>query len=432
MQMIEKIKEYILCRPVRFHMPGHKGRLSLFRNNAATFDVTETDETVNIYACSEFNKKLFRDTASIFNADMTLFSCSGATLALQTALMTVAKGKTVLCGEVHTSISNAFALCDISPIYYSEICEDLFIKYSPSAVIMTSEDYYGRLYIDEVKKAAQLCNKYNIPLICDNAHGTHLAFHNDGELHPVKLGADIVIDSAHKTLPVLTGGAFLHLCGRYSEIWNEFMQSMTLFASTSPSYLIAQSLEYGVEYMQKQPEMLDRLLQNVKKVKAELKKKNCLLYDDLELVTDPYRITIIAGNAKEIDSVFKSRHIYSEFTNANHVVLIPSVMNTDADFNKLIKAIKMIEIMPFEQNRLEVAEKTTRILEMSPRKAAFSEHEVVAVRDSIGRITAFSVSAYPPAVPIVHSGERITAEQIEQISKVCEYVTVINTVSKLN
>ncbi|MDD2269818.1 MAG: aminotransferase class I/II-fold pyridoxal phosphate-dependent enzyme [Eubacteriales bacterium] len=436
----DRLNDYLSKKPVSFHMPGHKGR-EIGGDYSADFasfsfiryDVTEIDETLNIYDTTDFNRKLFSETAKLFGADMTLYSCGGATLAIQTALFTAAAGKTVICcKDAHIAVENAFALSSINPVYADKIDTQLLEKHKPAAVFICTEDYYGRINTTRTVEIASICKSYGIPLICDNSHGTHLAFHEGGKLHPLSLGADIVIDSAHKTLPVLTGGAFLHLTGQYAENWRESMSSLKLFATTSPSYLIANSLERAAHFMDSERKALETLLNHCDMVKFVIREKGCCFYDDLNIATDPYRITVLAKNAYEIDGVLKEHNIFSEFLNENHIVLIPSVMNNKTDFEALIKALNNVKFIPLnEKDKILLSRNynsadNTLIPALSPREAVLSQKKNVSLNDSVGLIAASPVYKYPPAVPMLHIGERIRIEHLKVLSEICDTVTVVD------
>ena len=415
-------------------MPGHKGREigglpSADFSPFNAFDVTELDETLNIYDCSPFNEQLFKATADLFGAGMSLYSCGGATLAIQAALFTVAAGKTLLCcHNAHIAAENAFILSSIDVVYVDDVDEQIIKKTSPAAVFFTSVDYYGRIPLEKLKRISKLCKQNSIPLICDNSHGTHLAFTND-MLHPLCFGADIVIDSAHKTLPVLTGGALLHLTKGYADDWQTFMRSLKLFATTSPSYLIARTLESGVFYMNNTK--LELLFEQCEKIKIALRQKGCVFYEDFGITTDPYRITPVLANAIEVDNHFKSYGIFSEFSNENHIVLIPSVMNSDTDFDLLQKAIDEIDFVPLSKEQIDMlisdwqTIKPPKTLAMPPRQAAMSKIKRVKTAQSAGLIAAEALYQYPPAVPILHTGERIKEEQIPMLAMICDEILVV-------
>lgn len=410
--VIKKANEYTAVNPIRMHMPGHKGRLPKDLTLSA-LDLTELDATYNIYEPE--NYALFKKIGKLFGSEMSLFSCGGATLAIQAALFTVARGKKVICGSAHKNVFYAMALCGCEPIFFNpesdslEKIEKLIVSEMPSAVFVTSEDYYGRIFPDKLKCIAEAAKKYDIPLICDNAHGSHLAFWNAGTLHPLKVGAEIVIDSAHKTMPVLTGGAFLQLSGKYAACYNDFLTAFKIFGSSSPSFLIAQSLEYGAFYMAENNIELNELYRKISECKTELEEAGYNFY----LSSDPFRLTPIAKNAKEIDAFLAKKHIISEFSDKNHIVLIPSIMNTFDEIDSVKKALLSAKLIPIEKSMLK-AEKNLSGIIMPIREAVLAESEIVSAADAIGRISAEAVYSYPPAVPFIVPGQLIEAETLKK------------------
>lgn len=382
-----RISEYVAGDPVRFHMPGHKGKYPV----CGSCDVTELPQTFDLYSKDELCERVFSETAARFGAGMTLYSCGGATLALQTAIFACARRGRMLVSEVHKSVSFAMALCETEPVHFVFGDDIVPLLDGADAVLITTEDYYGRIAPDIVREYAAVCRAKRIPLICDNSHGTHLAFYKEGNLHPIGCGADIVIDSAHKTIPALTGGAFLHLCGKYSASWREFVEAMEVFGSSSPSFLIAASLEWAARYMDSSRAELAALAVRLEGVRNRLRAVGCSFLDN----SDPFRLTIFAGNAREIDAHLCSGGIISEFSDDNAVVLIPSIMNTGDDYEALcdrMKDINVVTVSPPAPGGLR------HVQTVSPHEALFAKKRYpgVAVRP---------VYAYPPGIAVTHIGE---------------------------
>jgi arginine/lysine/ornithine decarboxylase len=237
-ELSDTLDNYARQNPVRFHMPGNKGRISRF-NFDMSADVTELPFTDNLYNPDGETGIIYRledKIAACFFPDTdcvhSVISCGGATLCIQGALLTLARlsrhnrEKFLICDRAsHISLINALALLNITPLWIcsGNACEFIsraedYIKIYGNAVIgafVTSPDYYGKM--KDIKAISGLCKKYSVPLVTDNSHGSHLAFHKDGELHPIKAGADISVDSVHKTLPALTGAAILHTAKKFDK-----------------------------------------------------------------------------------------------------------------------------------------------------------------------------------------------------------------------
>lgn len=392
-----RISEYAGSSPARFHMPGNKGKIEVY----GSMDVTELPFTFDMYSDGEMNERVFRQTAGLFGADMTLYSCSGATLAIQSAVFTCARSAKLALSAVHISVSYAMALCRTEPLYFT-FGDDILplIERGAEAVFVTSEDYYGRISPEMLKRYAAACHKAGIPLICDNSHGTHLAFWNGGSLHPLKCSADVVIDSAHKTLPALTGGAFLHLNGSASEKWREYLASMRVFGSTSPSYLIACSLENSASYMAKNPQKLAALKNRIDMVRNAASEKCAFLPED---GSDPFRLTLFSDDPARLDAHLAGNGVISEFHDAFAVVLIPSVMNTPEDFERLTAALLSSDSKP-GQIPPPICEHHSA--DMLPADALLA-------KVSPDGIASRPIYDYPPGTAVVHIGEKQGQKDIE-------------------
>jgi arginine/lysine/ornithine decarboxylase len=272
------VAQYAAKDTARFHMPGHKGRFCRnFLEPVLPFDLTEIDETDNLYISGGVIGEAESLAAKAFGAAHTAFSAGGATLALQAAMYLASQTgqKMLIDRNCHKSVIHACALLDIEPVWiYPEINSEFNIpcgmhaadfekaaKCNPDAksLLITSPNYYGSLA--ELKEICNLAKDMGIITIIDNSHGSHLAFYQSGELHPIRMGGDLVIDSLHKTLPVLTGGAMLLSGGRFNR--QDLLGAMSLFGSTSPSYLIMASIDYARGYMESEGnkvlQELDRL-----------------------------------------------------------------------------------------------------------------------------------------------------------------------------
>jgi arginine/lysine/ornithine decarboxylase len=230
-------------------MPGHKGKpLPGFPlSEIFPYDITEIRGADSLLSAKGIILESEQNAAKLFGTLKTVYSTEGSTLCVKTMLaMVFAEGEgysgtVIATRKAHRSFSDAAALLRLNVIWadtHREI-EKAIQNRAVKALYITSPDYFGRF--EEIKKLACIAHRAGKVLIVDNAHGSYLKF-IDNFAHPVDLGADLVCDSAHKTLPVLTGGAYLHIMNQlYLE---SYKPQMKVFASTSPSYLILQSLDY--------------------------------------------------------------------------------------------------------------------------------------------------------------------------------------------
>ena len=342
------IGEYAKKNPVRFHMPGHKGR-------GAALDVTElffTDnlyspsrETNLIYTLEERLSKCFFTKAGIYS----LISCSGATLCVQASVLALKRAKKnlhIICDRAsHVSFVNAITLLGLAPlwIYPGEDFPQAIGRHAKehdpehiAGVYVTSPDYYGAM--KDIGKISKECKKHSLGLVVDNSHGSHLAFHESGALHPINLGADISIDSIHKTLPALTGAALLHGSGRFDKE-KSLRPAMKMFASTSPSYLILQSIEQMADLLEQSgAKEHERLLFEIESFRQRAKALGFVFEN--EGVSDPYRIVLeCAELGEKLYYFLAQKNIFCEFFDLDRVVAIPSISNSAGNFGALCEAL---------------------------------------------------------------------------------------------
>ena len=283
------VKKYSLSDATRFHMPGHKGKDML---GCEALDITEIGGADCLYSADGVILESENNATALFGTAHSFYSAEGSTLAIKAMLTLVteearAKGErplVIAARNAHKAFISACALLDIDVLWIfpdssEHICEcridvkalDKMIENSsrqPSAVYITTPDYLGN--ICDVKEISCVCKKHGIALCVDNAHGAYLKFLTPS-LHPIDLGADICCDSAHKTLPVLTGGAYLHVSQDAKKHLERARDYLSLFASTSPSYLILQSLDLCNKYLaETYKSELSEFVEKLDKLKAEI------------------------------------------------------------------------------------------------------------------------------------------------------------------
>lgn len=422
------VRSYIEKNPVRLHMPGHKGKSLL---GFESYDITEIKGADSLYEASGIIKESEENASKLFGS-YTYYSTEGSSLAIRAmlylaCLYSAEKGEKplVLAGRnAHKSFINTAALLgfDIEWIYPSndetylscnitaEKLEDklksMLIK--PTAVYITSPDYLGNMV--DISAISSVCRSNNILLLVDNAHGAYLKFLPESR-HPIDLGADICCDSAHKTLPVLTGGAYLHIAGSAPEMFKERAKdSLSLFGSTSPSYLILQSLDavnayIDDSYKKDLTEMLVRI--------SELKDK--LILNGYNLIgSEELKITIETKSygytGYEFASVLEEKGLVCEFSDPDYVVLMltPQLKGHLAMISEVLLSVDKNQPIIEKSPAITLPPKAIGI-----RQAYFSETQKVKAEKARGRILASASVGCPPAVPIVVSGEVITQEAVE-------------------
>lgn len=423
--IVSFLKSYQEKSPVRMHMPGHKGAGIL---GFEGMDLTEIYGADELFAAEGIIKESEQNASSLFGCP-TYYSTQGSTLCIQTMCTILcqdakSKGKKpkILAGRnAHRSFIHAAALLDfeiewlygksdyLSCKIHAEDLEKAIIESHPTAVYLTNPDYLGNLL--DIKSLASVCKKHNVLLAIDNAHGAYLRF-LEPSLHPIDLGADLCCDSAHKTLPVLTGGAYLHLSESLNQVWkNDVKHFMEYFSSTSPSYLIMASLDAANEVLD--TTFRNSLFECIQRVDGL---KNTLVQHGYTILSgEPMKITIstkeFGYTGNEIANLLMECDIYPEFYDSDYIVLMPSPYNTKDDLKRLETCLCGIERKPILINKPPKLEQSKKA--MNVRQALFSSSITLDVSKSLGQVCSSVTVSCPPAILPVIPGEVISESSIE-------------------
>ncbi len=421
------VKNYAEKNAIRLHMPGHKGVSSI---GCEVYDITEIEGADVLYNSDGIIMESENNARDIFGTDMTLYSAEGSSLCIRAMLFLVkafaeSKGEKpkILAGRnAHKTFINAAAVLDVDVEWifskerglvscYIDLAdlEEMLKESLPTAVYITSPDYLGN--ISDIKGISEICHRYGVLLLVDNAHGAYLKF-LESSLHPMDLGADICCDSAHKTLPAITGSGYLHIGSSAPKLVKEQAErAMSVFASTSPSYLILQSLDRLNLTLSN--DFKERLCMIVKEVE---RLKNTILQKGYSLIGDePLKLAISAKSygytGYEIAKYLKDKNIFCEFSDPDFVVMM---MSADTSQNEIERLKEALLSLPKKEEIKELPPMAERQNAVVPfKKAIFMPNETVAVEDALGRVLASAEVACPPAIPVLVCGERIDATAIE-------------------
>ncbi|MBE6956724.1 MAG: amino acid decarboxylase [Ruminococcaceae bacterium] len=419
------VSRYADGDPTRLHMPGHKGRGPL---GVERFDITEIPGADDLYHPGGIIAQSEQNAAQLFGTACTVYSTEGSSQCIRAMVHLAASRVTgekplfFAARNAHKTFLYAAALvdaeiewlwpegrtdlcsCPISPAQLEQALSTA--GRTPAAVYVTSPDYLGNLL--PIDKLAEVCHRHNTLLLVDNAHGAYLRFLPQ-DLHPISHGADLCCDSAHKTLPVVTGGAYLHISQSCADLFSsQVKEVMALYGSTSPSYLTLASLDWCNDYLENQISAdLASLLPAVERAKADL------VADGWQLVGDePLKLTLRCPGT-QLAEMLAQQGIFCEYADGEHLVLMLSPASAPADLERLVSALGQnpwggpapTDLPPLRPVRV-----------LSPRQALFAPQERVPIADAVGRVCAAPTVSCPPAIPIVVSGEVIDEAALAWLS----------------
>jgi arginine/lysine/ornithine decarboxylase len=381
------LKKYGSLNLERAHMPGHKGVLYPLNG----FDITEIDGAVDIIEQSE------RFAAQLFGAKRTLFSCSGSTLAIFAMLSFCAGKRVTTFRGVHRSFIDAAILLDFEIDYFPEINDNT------AAIFATSIDYYGNT--TDIKSLADL----SVPLLVDNAHGAYLVF-TQTPCHPIRLGAAMSADSAHKTLPALTGAAYLHFsqdcCDEYAKSADD---ALGLFGTSSPSYLILNSLDLCNKHISCEKERAASAFEAVRILKENLTEIGYSLHKS-DLLRITVNINPYGYYGKDYAEQLRNCGVVCEMYDKQHVILLFSTITQEKNTLKVFEAMRSIP------KKLAIESEPVPIVYakqvVSPRQAYFSKKRTVLLHESIDEVCAGIHVSIPPCAPLIIPGEVFTREAV--------------------
>lgn len=427
---------------ISFHVPGHKmGKIfdKLGYNNILekiyTLDTTEIEGTDNLHNAKEVIKQSQERASRVFNSDKTIYLVNGSTCGIQAAIMSTCppKSKIIVNRDCHQSVINSCILGDITPVYIdSEICRETNIlkgiNYSKAkeiidnnldakAIILTYPTYYGETY--NLRDICNYAHDKDMIVIVDEAHGAHLELSDRLPKSAINLGADIVIQSTHKTLPSFTQSSMVHIKGNRVD-YNKLQSILRIIESSSPSYLFMSSLELAVDIYEKHgKELMESLLNNIDKFKDKFKSNHDVyIYNEMDKTKIFISLKNIGMTGYELDEILRSEYkIQCELSNHYGVLLICTIGNEEEDFICLETALKDILNKYKNKGSIEDTDYPVSIpkMKLTPREAFYKEKKRVKLKDSIGKISGEYIIPYPPGISLISPGEIISEEIITYI-----------------
>ena len=439
--ILDKLLELQEKNAYPLHMPGHKRNLNFMPYDFRTMDLTETGEVDNLHNPQDIIKSSQSAMAELLGAEHSFYLVNGGTSGVVSAILgSCNEGDYVLvASNCHKSVYNALTLSGVKPIYISpEITEEslcgginirnlfrAFENYDIKAVIITSPTYEG--FTCDIKTIADVAHKHNAILIVDECHGSHFVFSDKLPHTALSQGADIVVNSWHKTLPALNQAAVLSVKSDKVDI-QRIKDSVSMTNTTSPSYPILASIDYARELLTTDKHLFTSYLELVREARAELVHCKVLklvnesikgehdIYDiDITRFTIMVRSEISGSDVAKI--LLDKYNLQIEMAGPHHIIAITSVADDEKGIKKFVKAItdldkklerKFIEKIPFTSPNVFEPE-------MTPRQVFYSQKEYLPLDKAVGKVPASIIMPYPPGIPVVSLGQKFTKENLENI-----------------
>lgn len=453
--LFDALMEYVNRETIPFHVPGHKKGVGMdkeFKNfmgeNPFKIDVTVFKLVDSLHHPTGPIKKAQELAADAYGADATFFSIHGTSGAIQAMVMSVVTDgdKIIVPRNVHKSITAGIILSGAIPVYMQpELDKKVGIAHgvAPStveatlnkhpdakAVLIINPTYYG--VATDLKTIADIVHSHGIPLIVDEAHGPHLGFNDKLPMSAMEAGADICSQSTHKIIGAMTQASLLHVHSKYVDI-NKVHQLLSLLQTTSPSYILMASLDCARRQIALNgEELLEYTINLINYARDEINKIPGLYSFGEEVLGvpgcyafDPTKLTITCRDLGitgfDLDMILANKyHIQMEMSDLYNVLAVGSFGDTKESVEALISALKEVSNEYFGKGNIKsdfidipsIPEQLQR-----PREAFTSLKSSVSLKDSIGLISGEFLMAYPPGIPVLCPGERITKEIVDYIQK---------------
>ena len=442
--LVHRLMKFKEAGPISFHVPGHKnGALSGLPaelRTALTYDLTELEGLDDLYQPEGVIKDAEQKLTDFYRSDKSFFLINGSTvgnLAMVYATCTV--GETVIVQRnAHKSIFNAIELTGARPVFISPEWDDITktagmvtakqvenaLKSFPEAkaVILTYPTYYGTTG-EELEEAVRLCHDREIPVLVDEAHGAHFVLGEPFPTSALELGADVVVHSAHKTLPAMTMASFLHVRSNLI-VPEKVAHYLQMLQSSSPSYLLMASLDDARAYVESYSEE-DRI-GFMKKRDNFLKQLNKIAHLEVVETDDPLKIMLrVDGySGYHLQRTMNQVGVYVELADLYQVLLVLPLLKKEQEypFEETAKKINIaVEYTAKSELKMQLLELPVFDQVISMPSYIMKELEQLPAEwiqygDAVGKIAAASIIPYPPGIPLLLAGETVTEYHIQSIT----------------
>ncbi|MDP3385671.1 MAG: aminotransferase class V-fold PLP-dependent enzyme [Eubacteriales bacterium] len=449
MNMEDQLKRYNDKKPYRFHMPGHKGKSILSPKEEILVygnDITEIEGMDNLHNPKGVIKDMLRHIANTYGVRRTFMSINGSTTSLHAAILglTNPKEKIIIARDCHKAVYNAMILGDLNPVYLPvSVNKDIglinlddlmnfetIIKDTDAKVVVITYPSYSGICCD-IEEVVKIVHKYNKIIIVDEAHGSHMKFSGLLPISAEESGADVIVQSAHKTLPALTQTSMLHI---NTDLDTSRIESyLSILMTTSPSYLMMASLEKSVRYMADYAKIrLEENLHSINMLAKEFvnagrvyKSRDYFMsnhvydFDSSKLLFRVAEAGIVATHGK---SLLRSRfNIEMEMADIEYINGFMTVSDEMEDLRFLFQSVDDIIRSEGSNTIIDTSsyarKAVTPEISMNIRSAFYAEKTVLPLNSATEEISGDYIIPYPPGIPLICPGEKITGELIDLINE---------------
>jgi len=454
----EKLENYFDENYLPMHMPGHKRNIKLLGEKLPyKIDITEIEGFDDLHHPEGIIKEIEEKAKKIYKSKKSFILVNGSTCGILAGIRSVVNygDKVLVARNSHKSVYNAIEINCLNPIYVLPKIDKYGINKNIKAddienileknkdiklVIITSPTYEGVL--SDVKSIVNIAHKYKVPVLVDEAHGTHLSFMENSNFEALNCGADIVIQSLHKTLPALTGTAILHIKGDLVKE-EDVRRELSIFETSSPSYILMSSIDECLDLIERNGEKLfldyqenlkyfyneAKALKKLKVLGNELLEKNLYDFGKIVVITKNTNIT-----GKELSDILRKDYkIEVEMSSNYYIIAMTSICDSKESFERLLNALKEIDL------KLEEVEDNTVSYKIQLPKKEMTINEALEsknfklenYKNLEGKISKEYIFAYPPGIPIITPGEVFDKNIINIIeSYIKSNIELISTFNK--
>ena len=431
--------------PISLHVPGHKNGSLLSEQKYSYFhdllklDVTELTGLDDLHSPEGVIQEAEALLTAFYGVKKSYFLVNGSTVGNLTMMLALLHENDIVFVQrnSHKSVMNGIELTGAKAVFldpdFNEewgvaggvspqtIQRALNLYPKVKAIVLTYPNYYGM--VNELEDIITLAHEKGIPVLVDEAHGAHFITGGHFPKSAVQLGADLVVQSAHKTLPAMTMGSFLHINSEYISI-KAVEKYLQLLQSSSPSYPIMASLDIARSYMATySDEDHAYLFSQIQSFKNELRRLDRITVLNDNGNGDLLKVTIQSANELngfQMQTLFEEKGIYTEMADPDNVLLVLPLLKKDQDyhFQQIVERISQALGHVSRQRRNPVKhiyQPNISTLAMNPNEFYQHTSRKVIVEESVGEIAAERVTPYPPGIPLLVPGERITEAIVQQI-----------------